>query len=48
LSKIGQLAIEAFGKVWSQLTVRIKGDSWKMTDRAVQELRQKRYPKLLI
>jgi hypothetical protein len=41
-------AIAAFGKVWSQLIVRIKGDPWKMTDRAVQELRQKRYPKLLI
>jgi predicted nucleotidyltransferase component of viral defense system len=41
-------AIAAFGKVWSQLIVRIEGDPWKMTDRAVQELRQKRHPKLLI
>jgi predicted nucleotidyltransferase component of viral defense system len=40
-------AIEAFGRVWSQLIVRINGGPWKMTDRAVEELRQKRYPKLL-
>jgi predicted nucleotidyltransferase component of viral defense system len=40
-------AIEAFGRVWSRLIVRIKGDPWKMTESAVEELRQKKYPKLL-
>ena len=40
-------AIEAFGKVWKELVVRIKGDAWKLTDKAVEELREKRYPKLL-
>jgi predicted nucleotidyltransferase component of viral defense system len=40
-------AIEAFGRVWSQLIVRIKGEPWKMTESAVEEMRQKRYPKLL-
>jgi len=40
-------AIEAFGKVWKELIVRLKGDAWKLTDRAVQELREKKYPKLL-
>jgi predicted nucleotidyltransferase component of viral defense system len=39
-------AIEAFGRVWSQLIARIRGDAWKKTDRAVEELRQK-YPNLL-
>jgi predicted nucleotidyltransferase component of viral defense system len=40
-------AIEAFGKVWKELVVRIKGEAWKLTDRALEELREKRYPKLL-
>lgn len=40
-------AIEAFGRVWSRLIVRIKGDPWKTTESAVEELRQKKYPKLL-
>jgi hypothetical protein len=39
-------AIEAFGRVWSQLIARIRGDAWKKTDRAVEELRQK-HPNLL-
>ncbi len=40
-------AIEAFGRVWKKLVVRIKGDAWKLTDRTVEELRAKKYPKLL-
>ncbi len=40
-------AIEAFGRAWTQLIARIKGDPWKMTERVVEELRRKRYPKLL-
>lgn len=40
-------AIEAFGKVWKQLVVRIQGDAWKLTDKALEELREKKYPKLL-
>jgi len=40
-------AIDAFGKVWKELVVRIKGDAWKLTDNAVGELREKRYPQLL-
>ncbi len=40
-------AIEAFGKVWKELVVSIKGDAWKLTDKAVEELREKKYPKLL-
>jgi predicted nucleotidyltransferase component of viral defense system len=40
-------AIEAFGRVWNELVVRIKGDAWKLTDKAIGELREKKYPKLL-
>jgi predicted nucleotidyltransferase component of viral defense system len=40
-------AIEAFGRVWKELVTRIKGDAWKLTDKAVEDLRQKRYPALL-
>jgi predicted nucleotidyltransferase component of viral defense system len=40
-------AMRAFERVWTELIVRIKGDAWKLTDKAVEELRQKRYPGLL-
>jgi predicted nucleotidyltransferase component of viral defense system len=40
-------AIEAFGKVWKELIMRIKGDAWKLTDKAIGELRERKYPKLL-
>jgi len=40
-------AIAAFGKVWTELVARIKGDPWKLTDKVVQQLRQKKYPNLL-
>ena len=40
-------AIEAFSRVWNKLVVRIKGDAWKLTDKAIDELREKKYPKLL-
>jgi hypothetical protein len=37
----------AFEQVWRQLIVRIKGDPWKLTGQALDELRAKRYPDLL-
>ncbi len=40
-------ALDAFGKVWTDLIVRIKGDPWKLTGKVVEELRQKKYPNLL-
>lgn len=40
-------AIDAFGKVWFELIARIKGEPWKLTDKAIEELRQRRYPNLL-
>lgn len=40
-------AIQAFERVWMELVIRIKGDAWKLTDKALEELRQKKYPGLL-
>lgn len=40
-------AIDAFGKAWTELVARIKGNPWKLTDKVVEELRQKKYPNLL-
>lgn len=40
-------AINAFGRVWPELVVRLKGDAWKLTDKVVAELRKKDYPTLL-
>jgi hypothetical protein len=30
-----------------ELIVRVKGDAWKLTDKVIEALRQKKYPKLL-
>lgn len=40
-------AVRAFERVWMELIVCIKGDAWKLTDKVIQELRQKRCPGLL-
>ena len=40
-------AIEGFGKVWNELVARIDGEPWKLTAKVVNELRDKKYPKLL-
>lgn len=40
-------AIQAFERVWEELITRIKGDPWKLTEKALEELRAKRYPGLL-
>lgn len=40
-------AIQAFERVWTELIARIKGDAWKLTDKALEELRTKKYPGLL-
>jgi len=40
-------AIAAFENVWSTLIIRIKGDPWKQTERAIDELRRQKYPNLL-
>lgn len=40
-------ATEAFERIWNSLITKIKGDSWKLTDQAVQEYRKGRFPNLL-
>ncbi|MGQ0749252.1 MAG: hypothetical protein ACT4PS_01825 [Betaproteobacteria bacterium] len=41
-------AIEAFGRVWNELIARIKGQGWNLSDKAIAELREKKYPRLLM
>jgi hypothetical protein len=41
-------AVHAFERVWMELIVRIKGEAWKLTDTAIEQLRKTRYPKLLL
>ena len=40
-------ALRAFERVWTQLIVRIPGDAWKLTNNAIEELREKKYSGLL-
>lgn len=40
-------ALQAFERVWRDLITRIKGDPWKLTDKALEELRAGKYPTLL-
>lgn len=40
-------ALRAFERVWMELIVRIKGEAWKLTDKAVEALRVSKYPRLL-
>ena len=34
----------AFERIWAMLIARIKGDVWKLTDKAIGELRKKSIP----
>jgi predicted nucleotidyltransferase component of viral defense system len=40
-------AMRAFERVWKELIARVRGDAWKLTDKALDELRSKKYPNLL-
>ena len=40
-------ALLAFERVWIELIQHIKGASWKLTDKAIDELREKKYAALL-
>lgn len=40
-------ALQAFERVWRDLIVRIKGEGWKLTEKAIEELRRQKYPRLL-
>lgn len=41
-------AIDAFGMVWTELLGRLRGEPWKLSAAAVEQLRQGKYPKLLL
>lgn len=41
-------ALQAFERVWTELIALIKGDAWKLTEKAIEELRVRKYPGLLI
>jgi predicted nucleotidyltransferase component of viral defense system len=41
-------AIQAFGRVWTELIARISGDRWRLSGEVIAELRAKRYPALLM
>jgi predicted nucleotidyltransferase component of viral defense system len=40
-------AMHAFERVWTDLISRVRGETWKLTDKALEELRSKKYPDLL-
>jgi hypothetical protein len=40
-------ALEAFGRIWARLILHIHGEQWKLSDKVIEELRQKKYPNLL-
>lgn len=40
-------AVAAFGRVWTQLIARLPGEPWKLSGKAIEELRERRYPDLL-
>ncbi len=40
-------AIVAFDKIWNELIVRLSGEPWKISEKAVEELRKARIPNLL-
>lgn len=40
-------ALQAFERVWTDLIARIKGEGWKLREKAIEELRQGKYPGLL-
>jgi hypothetical protein len=40
-------AIEAFGRVWNGLITRIPGDPWKLSEAAIDAIRNAKYPGLL-
>jgi hypothetical protein len=40
-------AVAAFESIWTKLIARMKGDPWKQTDRAIEELRHRKYSRLL-
>lgn len=42
-----QQALIAFERIWNSLIVRIKGDSWKLSGKVIEEFRSNGFPELL-
>ncbi|HNI20795.1 MAG TPA: nucleotidyl transferase AbiEii/AbiGii toxin family protein, partial [Nitrospira sp.] len=40
-------AVDAFGRIWKGLIVRIQGEPWKLSGQVIEELRRGRVPLLL-
>jgi predicted nucleotidyltransferase component of viral defense system len=40
-------ALRAFERVWRHLIVRIRGEGWKLSEKAIDEMRVRKYPGLL-
>ena len=40
-------AVDAFNNVWMELVTRFKGESWKLSEQVIDELRKERVPNLL-
>jgi hypothetical protein len=40
-------ALRAFERVWRHLIVRIRGEGWKLSEKAIDEMRLRKYPGLL-
>ena len=41
-------AVRAFNGIWTRLVTKLKGEPWKSSDEAIAELREKRFPELLL
>lgn len=41
------VALQAFERVWRDLIARMRGEPWKLTEKALEELRAGKYPMLL-
>ena len=41
-------AVVAFGRIWHGLIQKLAGESWKFSERAIEEIRSSRMPKLLL
>jgi len=40
-------AIHAFERVWTKLIAKIGGEGWRLSESVLEELRVKRFPRLL-
>ena len=40
-------AIAAFGRVWTEIITRLKGEPWRLSGQAIERIRELRYPTFL-